>query len=84
MDSDASRVTSRQGGVMRASKTFIVLLQVMEHSSSSRLRKNYCGTDEIQFPRTSRTTKEPHAGCSKRPSSKAAASEEAKAYASVR
>ena len=33
MDSDASRVTARQGGVMRASKTFIVLLQVMEHSS---------------------------------------------------
>ena len=32
----------------------------------------------------SRTTGENRAGCSKRPSSKAAASEEAKAYASVR
>jgi hypothetical protein len=34
--------------------------------------------------RTSRTTGEHRAGCSKRLSSKAAASEEAKAYASVR
>jgi hypothetical protein len=34
--------------------------------------------------RTSRTTGEPGAGCSKSPSSKAATSEEAKAYASVR
>ena len=34
MDSDASRVTSRQGGVMRASKTFTVLLEVVEVSWS--------------------------------------------------
>ena len=32
MDSDASRVTSRQVRVMRASKTFTVLGQVVEHA----------------------------------------------------
>lgn len=34
MDSDASLVTSRQEGVMGASKTSMVLLQVVEHSCS--------------------------------------------------
>jgi hypothetical protein len=34
MVSDTNRVTSVQGGVIRASKTFTVLLQGMEHSCS--------------------------------------------------
>ena len=34
MDSETNRVTSVQGGVMRANKTFIVLPQVIEHSWS--------------------------------------------------
>jgi hypothetical protein len=34
MDSDTNRVTSVQGGVIRDSKSFTMLLQVMEHSWS--------------------------------------------------
>jgi hypothetical protein len=34
MDSDTNRVTSVQGGVIRARKSFTELLQVMEHSWS--------------------------------------------------
>jgi hypothetical protein len=52
-------------------------------AKSSKLLKNllWHGGNSMVYP--SRTTGEHRAGCSKWPSSKAAASEEAKAYASV-
>ena len=45
---------------------------------SSRLRKKICGYAEIALVYTSGITGAHHAGCSKMPSSKAAASEEAR------